>query len=146
MEGITDADFIYTNIVSKVFEIKNLVEYYDLHLKVNTLFLADVFQNFRNFYLKMYHLYPVKFVLATRLEWQAALKKTKVKLQLLTDIDMLLMVEKLIRRGICHAIHQYTKAKNKYMKNYNENKASSSYHKYWDVNIQLGNVTKAFSK
>ena len=58
---------------------------------------------------------------------------------------MLLMVEKLIRRGICHTIHQYTKAKNKYMKNYNENKASL-YHKYWDVNIQLVNVAKGFSK
>ena len=110
MEDITDAECIYTNRVSKVFEIKNLVEYYDLHYKINTLFLADVFQNFRNLYLKIYHLYPVKFISATRLECQAALKTSKVKVQLLTDIDMVLMVEKVISRRICHVIHQYTKA------------------------------------
>ena len=52
------------------------------------------------------------------LEWQACLKKTKVELKLLTNIDMLLMVEKGIRGGICQAIHRYAKANNKYMKNY----------------------------
>ena len=41
-------------------------------------------------------------------------KKTEVKLELLTDIDMLLMVEKEIRLGICHAVHRYQKANNKY--------------------------------
>ena len=55
--------------------------------------------------LKMYHLDPVKFFSAPALAWQAALKKTEVKLELLTDIDMLLMFEKGIRGGICHVIH-----------------------------------------
>ena len=53
------------------------------------------------------------------LAWQ---KKTEVKLELLTDIDMLLMVEKRVRGGICHTIHEYAKANNKYMKDYDENK------------------------
>ena len=53
------------------------------------------------------------------LAWQ---KKTEVKLELLTDIDMLLTVEKRVRGGICHAIHEYAKANNKYMKDYDENK------------------------
>ena len=57
--------------------------------------------------------------------WQAALKKTTVKLDLLTDIDMLLMVEKRIRGGICHSIYRYAKANNKYMKNYDKNEESS---------------------
>ena len=56
--------------------------------------------------------------MAPELAWQAASKKTKVKLELFTDIDMLLMVEKGIRGGVCHAIHQYAKAYNKYMKDY----------------------------
>ena len=50
------------------------------------------------------------------------LKKTEVKLELLTEIDMLLMVEKGIRGGICHAIHRSAKANNKYMKNYDKMK------------------------
>ena len=57
--------------------------------------------------------------------WQAALKMTKVKLDLLTDIDMLLLVEKEIRGGICHSIYQYGKANKKYMKDYDKNKESS---------------------
>ena len=53
--------------------------------------------------------------------WLAALKKTEVKLELLTDIDMLLMIEKGIREGIYHAVHRYAKANNKYMKDYDNN-------------------------
>ena len=62
-----------------------------------------------------------------------SLNKNKVKLDLLTDIGMLLIVEKGIRGGICHAIHRYTKANNKYMKDYDKTK-DSSYLKSWDVN------------
>ena len=56
--------------------------------------LADVFENFRNKYIEIYELDPAHFLLAPGLAWQACLKKTKVKLELLTDIDMLLMFEK----------------------------------------------------
>ena len=65
-----------------------------------------------------------RFLTAIGLAWKAALKKTKVKLDLLTDINMLVMVEKGIRGGICHAIHRYAKNNNKYMKNYDKNKES----------------------
>ena len=65
--------------------------------------------------------------------WEAALKKTGVELKLLTDIDMLLMVEKGVRGGICDAIHHYAKANNKYMKDYDKNKEPLCL-KYWDVN------------
>ena len=65
-----------------------------MYVQSDTLFLADVFENFRNMCLEIYKLDPAKYISAPRLAWQAALKKTKVKLELLTDIDMLLMVEK----------------------------------------------------
>ena len=95
--------------------------------------MPDVFQNVRKIYLKIYHLDLVKLLSAPALAWEAALKETEVKLELLTDIDMLLMVEKKIGGGICHAIHHYAKTNNKYMKDYDQNK-ESSYLKYWDIN------------
>ena len=67
----------------------------------------------------------------------SSFKKTKVKLDLLTDIDMLLMVEKGIRGGICHSIYRNAKANNKYMKDYDKNK-ESSYIQYWGVNNLYG--------
>ena len=62
---------------------------------------------------------------APGLAWQTCLRKTKIELELLTDIDMLLMVEKGTRGGICHAIHRYAKANNKYMKDYDKDIISS---------------------
>ena len=105
MEDITDADYAHAKIVCKDFEIKNLGEYHDLYVQSNTLLLADVFENFRNMCLEIYELDPAKCLSAPGLAWQTTLKKTKVKLDLLTDIDMLLMVEKGIRGGICHSIY-----------------------------------------
>ena len=67
--------------------------------------LPDVFENFRNTCLKIYDLDPANFFSAPGLAWQAALKKTKRKLDILTHINMLLMLEKGIRGGICHSIH-----------------------------------------
>ena len=55
--------------------------------------------------IKVYKLDTAHFLSAPGLAWQACLKKIKVKLELLTDVDMLLMVEKGIRGGICQAIH-----------------------------------------
>ena len=74
--------------------------------------------------LEIYELEPTHFLSAPGLVWQAALKKTKVKLDLLTDVDMLLMVVKGVRRGICHSIYWYATANNKYMKDYDKNKGS----------------------
>ena len=69
-----------------------------MYIQSDTLLLADVFENFKNTCLKIYKLDPAKFLSAPGLAWQAALKKTKVKLDLLTDIDVLLMVEKRYKR------------------------------------------------
>ena len=92
--------------VCKDFEIKDLGEYHDLYLKIDTLLLADIFENFRKVCLKIYEEDYAKLLSAPGLAWQAALKKTEVKLELLTDIDILFIVEKGIRGGICNTIHQ----------------------------------------
>ena len=105
LQDITYADYAHAKRVCKDFEIKNFEEYHDLYVQSDILLLADVFENFRNICLKIYELDHPKFILPPRLVWKAALKKTIVKLDLLTDIDMLLIVEKGIRRGICHSIY-----------------------------------------
>ena len=94
MEDITDADYMHAKRVCKEFEIKKLGKYHDLYLKSETLLLANVFENFRKMCLKIYHLDPIKFLSAPGLSWKAALKKTEVKLELLTNIKMLLMIKK----------------------------------------------------
>ena len=97
----------------KEFEIKNLGEYYDLYLKSDALAIVDVFENFRKMCLKMYELDLVRFISAPLFAWKSALKNTEVGSELLADVDTLLMVEKEIRGGICHAIYRYAKANNK---------------------------------
>ena len=91
-----------------------------MYVQCDTLLLADVFENFRNKCIEIYELSPAHSLSAPGLAWQACLKKTKAELELLTNIDMLLMVEKGIRGGICQAIHSHAKANNKYMNNYNK--------------------------
>ena len=133
LEGITDEDYAHAQKVREVFEIKNLGEYHDLYVQSDTLLLADVLENFRNKSTEIYELDPAHFLSAPGLAWQACLKKSKVELELLTDIDMLLMVEKRIIGGMCQAIHRYDKANKKYMKNYDKNN-ESSYLMYLDAN------------
>ena len=88
-----------------------------MYIQSDTLLLADVFENFRNKCIEIYELDPAHFLSAPGLAWEVCLKKAEVKLELLTNNYMLLMVEKGIRCRICHAIHRYAKANNKYMKN-----------------------------
>ena len=119
--------------------MKNLGEHHDMYVQSNTLLLADVFENFYNICLKIFELDPANFLSATPLAWKSGFKKSKAKLDLLTDIAMSLIVEKGIRGGICHSIYRYAKANNKYMKDYDENK-ESSYLQYWDVNGFYGSA------
>ena len=76
MEDITYADYVHEKRVYKDFEVKNLGEYQDLYVQSDTLLLADVSENFRNKFLKIYELDPAKFLSAPGLASQAALKTT----------------------------------------------------------------------
>ena len=109
IEDITDADYIHAKRVSKDFEIKKLGKYHDLYLKSDALTLDDAFENFTKICFKICESNPVKFLSAPGLAWQAAFKKTEMKLELLTDIDMLLMVEKGIRGAICNSFNRCNK-------------------------------------
>ena len=137
MEDIDDIDYRHGNNVFEGFKLENLGDYHDLYVQSDTLLLADVFENFRDMCIKEYELDPAHFLSLPGLAWEACLKKTNIELELLTDYDMLLMVDKGIRSGICHSIHQYAKANNKYRKNYNNNE-ESSYIQYLDANNLYG--------
>ena len=91
LENITDKDYARANKVWEVFGIRNLGEYHNWYVQTDTLLLADIFENFRNMCLNKYEFDPVYFVSAPGLAWQACLKKTGVKLKLLTGYDMILM-------------------------------------------------------
>ena len=67
MKDITDADYAHAKIVWKDFEIKNLIEYHDMYSQSDTLFLVDVFENFRNMCFKIYELDPEKLLPAAGL-------------------------------------------------------------------------------
>ena len=121
----------------KVFKLENLGNYHDLYVQSNTFLLGDVFNNFRDMCIKEYELDPAHFLSLPGLAWQACLKKTNIELELLTDYDMLLMVEEGIRGRICHSIHRYAKVNNKYMKNYSNNE-ESSYIQYLDASNLYG--------
>ena len=136
-EGITDEDYAHAQKVWKVFKIKNLGEYHDLYVQSDTLLLANVYENSRDECIGKYKLDPAHFLSAPGLAWQACLKKKEVKLELLTCNDMLMMIEKGIRGGICHVIYRYAKPNNKHMKNHDKN-IESSYLEYLDSNNLYG--------
>ena len=95
--------------------MKNLEDYHNLYNRFDVLLLADVYENFREICIKNYNLDPAHYYTTPGLAWDAALKVTKVELELLSDMDMLLMVEKGIRGGVSMISNRYGKANNKYM-------------------------------
>ena len=137
MSNISDKEYEYAKKVRNTLNIKNLGEYHDLYVQLDTALLADVFENFTNVCLKEYKLEPCYFVSAPGLAWTAMLKLTKVKLELLTDVDMLLIFEEGTRGGISQAVHKYETANNKYMKSFNNILASTCL-QYLDANNLYG--------
>ena len=138
MAGISDKDYEHAQKVWNTMSEKTLGCYHDTYLKTDVLLLADVFESFRDTCLKHYKLDPAHFYTAPGLAWKAALKVTGVKLELLTDIDMLLMFERGIRGGITQAVKRYAKANNKYMGEQYNADLESIYTQYLDANNLYG--------
>ena len=107
MSKISEDDYQHAQQVWKEFGIRNLGDYHDLYLRTDVVLLANVFEAFRDTCLKHYSLDPTHFYTAAGLAWKACLRKTRVRLELLTDPDMLLMFERGIRGGITQAVHHY---------------------------------------
>ena len=124
LEDISKIDYRHALKVFNKFNIKNLGDYHNLYVQRDTISLADVFESFRNLCLNTYKLDPGYILSLPGLAWQACLKHSGIKLELINNIDMLLMLEEEIREGICHLVFRHAKANNKYMKDYDENKES----------------------
>ena len=110
-DNISDEDYEHAQNVWEAFDCKTIKDYHDLYLKSDVILLADVFETFRDLCMTNYELDPAWYYTAPGLAWDAALKMTKVELELLTDIEMLDMVEEGIRGGISSIMHRHGKAK-----------------------------------
>ena len=136
-QHITDDEYDHAKKVWKAFKIKTMGEYHDLYLGSDVLLLADVFESFRKTCLQYYKLDPCHYFTSPGLSWDAMLKMTNIKLELMTDIDMFQFIEKGMRGGVSYIANRYGNANNKYMKDYDE-KAPSKYITYLDANNLYG--------
>ena len=136
-EHISDEDYEHAKRVWKTLGCKTMGDYHDYYLASDVLLLSDVFENFRKTCLEYYKLDPCHYFTSPGLSWDAMLKMTDIKLELMTDIDMYQFIEKGLRGGISYIANRYSKANNKYMKKYDE-KAPSKYIMYLDANNLYG--------
>ena len=138
MSSISEEDYQHAQRVWEKFGTHNLEDYHDLYLRTNVVLLANVFEAFRDTCLRHYKLDPVHFYTSPGLAWKACLKRTGIKLELLTDPDMLLMFERGIRGGITQVVRKYASANNKYMGDKFDPNEDTTYLQYLDANNLYG--------
>ena len=136
-EHITDEEYAHAQTVWETFECKTLGDYHDLYVKTDVALLADVFENFRNLCQEQYGLDPAHYYTSPGLSWEALLKKTGVKLDLFTDLEMHLFVERGMRGGISMVSKRYAKANNPLVPDYDPSKPNK-YIMYLDANNLYG--------
>ena len=137
-DGISDEDYEHAQRVWETFGMTTLRDYHDLYNQSDVLLLADIFENFRDVCSDNYGLDPAWYYTAPGLAWDAALKITDVKPELLIDPDMLLMIEKGIRGGISMISNRYGKANNPYMGSKFDNTEETRFITYLDANNLYG--------
>ena len=136
-EHITEDEYNHAKKVWETFDCKTLGDYHDLYVKTDTALLADVFENFRELCLKKYKLDPAHYFTSPGLSWDALLKMTGVNLELLTDYEMHMFVERGIRGGISMVSKRHAKANNPLLTDYDESKPNR-YIMYLDANNLYG--------
>ena len=112
-------------------------DYHDIYLATDAILLADVFENFRKTCLKHYELDPAHYYTSPGLSWDALLKHTGIQLELLTDYNKYLFIEKGTRGGVSTEMKRYCEANNPYLQDYNPNKETTYIH-HLDANNLYG--------
>lgn len=112
---ISKEDYQHALTVFKEFNCKNLSDYLQLYLKGDVILLADVFQKFSEKCLQIHGVDPRRYVSAPGVAFDAMLKKTKIELELLTDVDKIMFIERGIRGGLSRASNRFSKANNKFL-------------------------------
>ena len=136
-EHISDEDYAHAQNVWEVFGCQNMGEYCDLYCRTDVLLLADVFETFRKTCMGRYSLDPAHYYTSPGLSWDALLKKTGVELELLTDYDQHLFIEKGMRGGISMVSKRYARANNPLIKGYDPSKPNTHI-LYLDANNLYG--------
>ncbi|GFW62082.1 c2H2-type domain-containing protein [Trichonephila clavipes] len=136
-EAISVEDYNHACKVFNEFHLNNLGEYCDLYVKTDVLLLTDLFENFRKICMQTYKLDPCWYFTTPALSWDAMLLHTKVAIELFTDYDMLLFIEKGVRGGISQCCNRYAIANNRYMSNFNPDD-EIKYLMYLDANNLYG--------
>ena len=134
---ISDDDYAIAVEMFNTLPRKTLKEYTSLYLKLDVLLLADVFESFRLTSLEYNKLDPLQYLTIPSLSWDACLKRTQVKLDILKDLNILSKFEMNIRGGVSFVSHRYAKANNKYMNNYDSLKPERHIF-YMDMNNLYG--------
>ena len=119
--NISPEDYEHALNVWKTFKCKTLGDYHDLYLLTDVNLLSDVFEEFRNLCINICRLDPANYYTSPGLSWDALLKKANINLELLTDYDMHLLVEKGLRGGISMVSNRYAKANNPPLEEFNPN-------------------------
>ena len=135
--SISDSVYNHAQRVWETFGCQTLGNYTDLYCRTDVLLLADVFENFRKTSQKQYGLDPAHYYTSPGLSWDALLKKTEVKLELLTDYDQHLFIEKGMRGGISMVSKRHARANNPAVEGYDPEKPNN-YILYLDANNLYG--------
>ena len=123
-ECISEKDYLRAINVWNTLKKKTMGDYHDLYFKTDVLLLTDVFEKFVNTCLEYYGLVSCHYFSGHGLSWDSMLKIPEVELEITSDIDMYLFVEKGMRGGISYIAKRYSKASNKYIQSYDDNKPS----------------------